>query len=538
MSYKFISEDDDTFKIQHPDGSEFSIAKSAIGSGVHKKIKSLEPIKMADGGLVDDALSSLPPLTDPNQIDYLNLENPNALMAKAQRSPAVQSWTQGSIGPTTEPAILSERMPVSESVPVNVTGTIESNLSQPMEQPSSQYVGSQSSKSENPFALEAKALDAQKTANTQIGQAETQGFEQQAKLQDDLAKRITDVDQKYQPIEDSLNRRTNELSSAIQNQNIDPTRLWNNAGTGNKILAGIGILLSGIGSGLQGHGAQNIALNVIDKEIDRDIDAQKTELGKKQTLFSENLRLLGDARAARAATKAQLLSVAQTQANAIAARSGSKEATAKMQMINAGVDIQKAQLNRQAKMFSMLTNEGGSNPDGVISYLRVYDPPKAKEMEARYVPSIGIGSVPVPEKVRDQLVAHKQLDDAARDLNAWVKTHSTVLPGTPDYNVGAQKAQVLQQLIRHGQLQTVYREGEQPLLDKMVNSNPAGFLKGYSTEPKLKELIESNHRQFNTLKQGYGLPTTKAQLEPVARQTPDGRVALFNPETKQFLRYQ
>lgn len=526
MSYKFAGEDDDMFHVQHPDGSKFSIAKSAVGPGVHKKIKALEPVKMADGGEVPDETIDLnaPPPGDlftpqasisPGQYDPYGgvLGNPMNLI------PSPNDVRNAPIPPPTSDAI---KFP--EEAPSRVPAQAAQQPSEPQPIPGAGDLAPQEKAPklglDDSFAAQNAALESQKKINTQLGQVQAQKGASEAKNWENVVNQLADIDKKYQPVEDNLNQRNQELANAIQTDKIDPNRVWSNMSTGNKITAAISILLGGFGAGLQGKGAKNSALEIIDKDIERDIDSQKTELGKKQTLFSENLRQLGDVRAARAATKSQLMTIAQAQANKIAADSGSKEASLNMQSLNAGIDLKRAELAKEAKTRALLTGEGNANPDRLIQYLRMTNPAMAKEMEGRYVPSVGIGSVPVPEKVRDQLIAHKQLDDSAKDLSNWVKTHSTVVPGTEDYNVGAQKAQVLQQLIRHGQLQTVYREGEQPLLDKMVNSNPAGFLKSYSTEPKLKELIESNQRQFNTLKQGYGLPqqTAEQQLSPKQQQ--------------------
>lgn len=63
-------------------------------------------------------------------------------------------------------------------------------------------------------------------------------------------------------------------------QRIDPNRFWNSKTTGEKILAGIGLVLAGIGSGITGQ--PNAALQVIQNQIDEDIKSQK--LNNEQVL--------------------------------------------------------------------------------------------------------------------------------------------------------------------------------------------------------------------------------------------------------------
>jgi hypothetical protein len=70
----------------------------------------------------------------------------------------------------------------------------------------------------------------------------------------------------------------------IKNDRINPRQFFDDATTGQKILAGVGMLLSGMGSGLTGQ--PNLAMEVIQKGIDRNIEAQKFNASKKQNLYA------------------------------------------------------------------------------------------------------------------------------------------------------------------------------------------------------------------------------------------------------------
>lgn len=63
------------------------------------------------------------------------------------------------------------------------------------------------------------------------------------------------------------------LNDASQNAAIDPQRYLNNLGVSGKTVSAIGMALSGIGSGLTGQ--PNLAVEMFNKNIDRDIAAQK-----------------------------------------------------------------------------------------------------------------------------------------------------------------------------------------------------------------------------------------------------------------------
>jgi len=73
--------------------------------------------------------------------------------------------------------------------------------------------------------------------------------------------------------------------------NIDPDHWWNSKDTGGKIAAGIGIILGGIGQGMSMVGpngnknATNLALGVVEKSINNDIDSQKENMKQKWNAY-------------------------------------------------------------------------------------------------------------------------------------------------------------------------------------------------------------------------------------------------------------
>lgn len=329
----------------------------------------------------------------------------------------------------------------------------------------------------------------------------------------------------------------------IKNAHIDPDKYWNNH---SKIAAGIGMILAGFNPS----GTPNAAIQYLQHQMDQNIEAQKQNLNSQQNLLAANLRQFGNAKDAVDMTRLMQADIMQNALGKAAAEA--KNPMAQQAALIAQGKLQKeyAPLQMQMAMRQAMTKIA-QNPSGdpardvatanhMVSYFRASGMlDQAKEMESRIVPGVGVATIPVPEATRTQLVAHQQLDNAAKDLYKWASTHSTIVPGTAEYNVGAQKAQALQQMYRHGQLHTVYREGEQPLLDKVVNGNPAGFLKYFSSLPKLKEVIEQNDRQANILKQSSGLRPAQQQeqAEPVVRMV-KGRAALFDPVSKKFLGYK
>ncbi len=340
-------------------------------------------------------------------------------------------------------------------------------------------------------------------AQGKLGEMQAQQLGSQVQLQQQLA-------QNYQQHYNELDAERQAFQKDIQNQHIDPQHYMHDMGTGKKISTALGMIIAGAGAGILGQ--ENPVMKYINQQIERDVDAQKANLNNKQSLLNANMRQFGNLHDATLMTNVMQRDIVANQLQQNIAKMQNPMAKAQALQQLGELHQKNAMFMNQLAASRALANVGGQGAQGgeaavsqALNMMRMTNPERAKEIEARYVPGVGMADIPVKDDVREQMRAHQKLDDSARDLQAFVKTHHTWLnnPLDPDYNVGAQKAQNLQQLIRHGQLQTVYREGEQPLLDKMVNGNPAGFAAAFQTQPKLKELIHENDRQFKILKDSH-----------------------------------
>lgn len=329
----------------------------------------------------------------------------------------------------------------------------------------------------------------------------------------------------YQQSFNDLDKDRLDLQHDIKEGYVSPEKYWTGIknpetgqveGSHSKVMAGIGMILAGFNP----TGQPNAAINFLKYQMDKNLEAQAQNLSSKQNLLAHNLQQFGNLRDATQMARIQMndmvshqLDQAAAQAQGPIAKAAAQEAAGQFKIQSAGMArtfaMQRAMMN--------LASGSNSNPGAIgqmIAQLRIYNPEAAKEMESRWVPGVGLAGIPVPEGVRQKLVDHEELKVQANDLLSWVEKHSTILPGTPDYNIGQQKALALQASVREGKLGTVYREGEQPLLDKFVNSNPAGALKMLKTIPQLKELLNSNERSNNALKRLYQIPVSQTESNP------------------------
>jgi hypothetical protein len=418
-NYKFIGEDDQTFKVQHPDGSEFSIAKNAVGPQVHKKIKALEPVKMNEGGEVpaisDESSSSqneLGPMFEPLKIPEKNqqlavepdLETISRSPAQAPHPLEIEPINNAAASAAIQQPVLPQSQPI-----VQQANPLDPNAMN---------------------SAQSGALGQRESAIKQAGMAQENSYQAQANVWQNLVKEEqkanAEAAQKLAPLE----AKSQELFKAVADGKVDHNRLYSNMSTGNKVLAAISVGLSGLGSGLTGQ--SNMAMDVIQKSIDRDIESQKIDLGKKQTLFSENLRLIGDTKSALLATKAQLLSAAQAQVQAYSAQANSAQAKLNAQVMLTDLDLQKQKLNQEA-VARQLGRQGGNFDPSVLVPRLV---PEHKQAE-------------VFKEIKDAMNIRSGGNEALDAFDKADKEQSlfskNVIPGVNSPYIGKIKAAVLPQ---------------------------------------------------------------------------------------------
>jgi hypothetical protein len=132
----------------------------------------------------------------------------------------------------------------------------------------------------NVIPKQSAAADRQAQVEAEI--ADTKAKAKQVEI--DATQAGADARQRYW---DGRMAEYRKMRDDVMNDRIDPRRLWNSKSTGDKALSMIGIVLGGMGAGLTG--GPNPALGVVQKLIEQDIDAQRVNLGKKQSLLAMHL---------------------------------------------------------------------------------------------------------------------------------------------------------------------------------------------------------------------------------------------------------
>jgi hypothetical protein len=149
----------------------------------------------------------------------------------------------------------------------------------------------------------------------------------------------------------------------IQKSKIDPSRFYKKPdGTrdyGKTILAGVAVALGALGEQMQGRGG-NPALDIIQRSIDRDIEAQRADLANRRAGVGLEMNLLGqmraqfaDERQAETAARIAMLDTYEMKLSQVAAQSKSELIQRRYEKQMADIGVQKAKLQSDFEQSSL-----------------------------------------------------------------------------------------------------------------------------------------------------------------------------------------
>lgn len=285
--FKIVQDNPDHYVMQHPDGSQFHIAKNQLSSDYHQKIK-----QFCSGGMAH--------------------------------------YADGT--PDAEPEDAEEQAPTPETPTPGV----------PQPAPSAAQITAQS------LPEFQSALEEQKEAARQQAEAVAGEAKEAAPALTQTATDLQDLQEDNADRQAQLQADSDKFKASIAQGSIDPGRLYSNMGVGQKIATGIGLILGGLGSGATG--GRNVVLDHLNQLIAQDVDAQKANLANKNSLFHLNLEQTGDERQASLLTQRQLLDSTQVQLQAAAARASDPKAKAAAMQAYGQIDYQKAQLDNSMQL--------------------------------------------------------------------------------------------------------------------------------------------------------------------------------------------
>lgn len=351
--FKKIGGDKEHTIMEHEDGHTMKIAHKALSPKMRaeiSKLESHEPKKMAKGGEVKKPKLEIEEIRD-------------------DRRPASKKLDIEHIGPRSqvEEIKMADGGEVGDEIPYDQLLPQEAAQSAPFMMPTDSPMQSRQpsmapamdatpepapslAAPTAPVPNASAAMAPQTQLAPQMGQAEEPstlggyekqvgGVQQEASAEGQKAREaaaavkgtITEVSKlatDYQTHYNELDSERKAFIDDITNKHIEPQRYLGSMDTGRRFDTAVGLILGGFAGGGSGH---NSALDFLNKQIDRDIDAQKADIDKKQTLLSANLRQFGNLRDATDMTKVMMNDILVDKLRLAEANAASPIAKAKAQ---------------------------------------------------------------------------------------------------------------------------------------------------------------------------------------------------------------
>lgn len=497
--FKKVRQDDHTATFRHEKlGHELTIARKSLSSKHQTQLDALPVHQFAEGGGVQGVSEGTgniqdapPPVAAPVPVDPYPVD----VSARGMSAPS-------GTGTGTAPEMIAE--PVAARSTTTLAGP--ANTRQVVQQEAPDPFGNNAFAAAQTQALgeQAQGQQIQETAKGELGQ-------RRAQAESNYAQKVQRFNDVYASDYENILADRRGLERDVMEGKVNPQKYLQNMSTGSKISTALGLIVGGMGAGLT-HGP-NLAFQYLQSQIDRDIDAQKTELGKRQNLLSYNMQQGKDLREATEFSRLQMNDIMNSRLRALADEATDPIAKGRILEIAGQFHQKNAEIqhNLSLQKAMMQTSPGQgeeSNFQQRMNYLRMNNQaPLAKDMESKHVAGIpGSASVELSATNRSDLEAKANFDQKLADYISFAKQHS----GSIDPRISAQgaaKAAELQGLYRQATNGGVYKEGEAHFISQLIDPKPTKFFNNLrGVIPKAQALQQSNLESLNTLKQSLGFP--------------------------------
>lgn len=380
--------------------------------------------------------------------------------------------------------------------------------------------------------LENKSLANIGAANQQESASNVKSLDQQQQQLQNIGQDMEKYGQQYHENWDKIANNTNP--------EIDPNHYWNSKSTGGKIASAIGFLLGGAGLGASGH--PELAGKVIQDAIDNDVNAQKATFQNKDNLLRQytdayHSSILGEdaLRLHYGAQTENLIKRAAAQAGTQSATDQANLAIAKNRQALVGnmSNLAQGQANIDMMKRRQQLLSGSGNPNQDPSSMVPALVPEAQQKEVFSEIKKAQDATAVEGTILNKFDQASKENTVMRTGAGLARTPASVmelnalsLPLIHDAEgrVNEYEAKTLKDLMpAPGDTSAKINQKRQGFIDFINQKKAAPTAKGYGID-------------LTQYKTTGGHPSNEVQ--PVERQTQDGKTALFNPQTKQFLGYK
>lgn len=311
--------------------------------------------------------------------------------------------------------------------------------------------------------------------------------QQEAGAADKQMKDMQALENEFNQKSDSILKERKSVMDDYQAGHIDPHHWWESKSTGGKIMTAIGLILGGLGA--SANGGKNVVLDLVNKQIDNDIDAQKTEMGKKTNMMTALTQQLGDVRQATMMNK--VLKLDEFQASLSKAAAMSKDPIAKARAEQAMLQIrQQSALLHTQLAHSQAIQSGLQN--GILQPEQAASSLVSKEMLPKTLETMG--------KVRS-LDSMEQSSLQSFDHIAGLTGRGALSPN----DARSAKQAFIGKLIKETEGRYNY-EAAQNLADALFPNKSDGPKTVQNKRMRMNELFTSMRKEHESLLQGVGLP--------------------------------
>lgn len=505
--FKKVSEDEHNAVLRHPKGHSIKIAKEALSKKMKEQLSGL-PLHKEEGGEISSAEESwqkapqqAPQAPPPVVVINNGQQQPAPAPAMADMPPSIAPsqapqqpdyFAQQATTATTTP---TDRGPAATPKPTT----------QAKGDPSTALFDNYSRGLVGGINEQIKGAEKEAVAEGELGKSKASINALQAATSQDMLQKATD---EYTAREKEIG----SLREDIKNGHISPTQYLDNMSTAGKIKTAIGLLIGGIGQSYNGR--ENPVAKFLDQQIDRNIDAQKADLGKKNNLLgallAQEKNLFGATEMFRAVQLDQYAVQLEEQTN----RFADPIVKAKAQQKVGDLLKQKAEAMKNAATSRLMMGDGGgaNSTESTLNFLRMFNPEKAKDLQSRYIPGVGVAQRPVPDAELNVIVARQDLDHKLGELENFVKQHGGSID--PEVvNRGKAMALDTQDAFRSAKGLGAFREGEAGFVNSIINEDPAKLFGNFRTLPGYKQIRKGNRDFLNQKIKGYGIHVPKIDFE-------------------------
>ena len=262
--YKKIHEDKDWATLIHKDGHKIMIAKAPLSPIMRKQVEGLEMHQQSNYG------------------GKVHLAEGGKASEEPSEEEGIMNDVAANAAPQTPPP---QAAPVAQSIPA------------PQQM-------------QSPGQAQNTGLTQEQAANLQLAQAQGAQGTAESKNYGTAASNIETLPTTNALVQNYA-KPDADLAAAYAARTVDPSKYWTGdpvSGTEghSKLLAGIGVLLSGAGQAIGSGTVGNGALDAIQHGIDREVDRQKNAQGQAMNLWQMNRQAYGNEAAANLATQNQL----------------------------------------------------------------------------------------------------------------------------------------------------------------------------------------------------------------------------------------